>query len=72
MERTRLKQYRVGKKMTQAEFAKTLGYSRGQYARIENGEQDVTINFLQALEQAFGIGIIKAKELTKRDNERKE
>ena len=67
--RTELKRFRVSKFLTQEQVAKLLGYSRGQYARFENGEQDVTLRFLQALEKAFGITFDEAKEITKRDNE---
>lgn len=68
--RMSLKLFRVGRKLSQAKMAETLGYSRNQYARIENGDQDVSLNFLEALAGTFNISLDEAKELTKRDNER--
>ena len=69
MERTELKLFRIGKKLTQAQIAEKLGYSRGQYARFENGEADMTLRFLHALENAFGLSYDEAKKISKRDKE---
>lgn len=69
MSRTKLKQFRGGKLLTQEQVAKKLGYTRGHYARFENGEAEITLRFLEALTKAFGITFDEAKELTKRDNE---
>ena len=65
--RTSLKLLRIKHGFTQDKMAVRLGYSRNQYARIENGEQNVTLKFLVALCTAFGLSLDEAKELTKRD-----
>lgn len=67
--RTKLKQFRGGKLLTQEQVAKKLGYNRAHYARFENGTAEITLRFLEALTKAFGITFDEAKELTKRDNE---
>lgn len=69
MERTELKRFRANKLLTQEQLAKMLGYTRGHYARFENGEAEITLRFLEALQNAFGFTLEEAKELTKRDNE---
>ena len=68
-ERTELKLFRIRKKLTQDQIAEKLGYSRGQYARFENGDADTTLRFLQALEKAFDIPFVEAQRITLRDNE---
>lgn len=72
MQRTELKLLRIKHGFSQNKMAEHLGYSRNQYARIENGEQEVTLRFLSALCAAFGKSLEEAKELTKRDKERQE
>ena len=67
--RKNLKLFRIDKELSQQQIAEKLGYSRGQYARFENGEQDVTLRFLEALTTAFGISLKEAKAVTKRENE---
>ncbi len=69
MSRTELKRFRANKLMSQEEVAKLLGYSRGQYARFENGTAEITLRFVEALTKVFGITFDEAKALTKRDNE---
>ncbi len=69
MSRTELKLFRIKKKLSQEQIAEKLGYSRGQYARFESGDADMTLRFLQALETAFGLSYEEAKALTKRDKE---
>lgn len=69
MERTELKLFRIRQKLTQEQIAEKLGYSRGHYARFENGDADMTLRFLQALQTAFKISFEEAKEVAKRDNE---
>lgn len=49
MERTKLKQFRVGKRQTQAEFAESIGYSRGYYRRVEAGEYSGSLKFWQKI-----------------------
>lgn len=70
MPRTSLKLLRIQNGFTQDKMALRLGYSRNQYARIENGTQDVTLKFIVAVSNAFGKSLEEAKELTKRDKER--
>lgn len=67
--RTALKLLRIKNGFTQDKMAERLGYSRNHYARVENGEQEVTLKFLVALTICFGLSIEEAKELTKCDNE---
>ena len=67
MARTKLKLYRLRKRMTQAEFAKKLGYSRGQYARVESGEQEVQLKMLVALAEFSGKKLNEVRNLTKQD-----
>lgn len=69
MSRTELKLFRVKQGLSQEQIAEKLGYSRGHYARFENGEAETTLRFLQALETAFELSYEEAKLLTKRDNE---
>ena len=69
MERTALKVFRIQQKMTQEQFAEKIGFSRGYYARLENGERDVTLRFLKALETAFDITFLEAQKLALRDTE---
>lgn len=69
MNRTELKRFRLNKLMSQEQFAAKLGYARGHYARFENGEAEITLRFLEALQKAFGLSYEEAKELAKRDRE---
>lgn len=71
MHRTDLKLLRIRNGFSQEKMSLRLGYSRNQYARIENGEQEVSLKFLVALSNAFGMSLEEAKELAKRDKERK-
>lgn len=63
--RTALKIFRVQHNLSQDSMAQKLGFSRQHYARIENGEQDVSLRFLVKLGEVFGIELEKAKELTR-------
>lgn len=53
--RTALKVFRVKQKMTQAQFAEKLGYSRTQYAMIEQGNRDGKQDFWNKLQTVFNI-----------------
>ena len=68
MARTKLKLYRLRLKMTQAEFAEKLGYSRAQYARVESGEKEVQLRMLVALSEFSGRSLHKVRNLTEQDN----
>ena len=67
--RTSLKVFRVQNKLSQEQIATKLGFSRGHYAKFENGEQDITLRFLEALTKVFGITFDEAKNISKRDDE---
>lgn len=67
--RTSLKVFRVKNRLSQEQIAAKLGFSRGHYAKFENGEQDITLRFLEALTTVFGISFDEAKTISKRDNE---
>lgn len=67
--RMKLRIFRIKHNLTQEGMAKRLCFSRNQYARVENGEQEPSIRFLVNLSEAFGISLDEAKELTKRDGE---
>lgn len=67
--RTALKVFRVKQKMTQAEFAEKVGYSRSQYALIEQGNRNGTQDFWNKLQAAFDIADSEMWELTKIDGE---
>lgn len=69
MSRTELKVFRVKQGLTQDQIAEKLGYSRGHYARFENGDAETTLRFLQALVKAFDIPFVKAQRIMLRDNE---
>lgn len=68
MGRTELKLFRIKHKLSQEQFAKMLGYTRGHYARFENGSAEITLRFLEELQKVFGLTFEEAKALTKRDN----
>lgn len=68
--RTALKYLRLQHGLTQDEMAERLGYSRNQYQRVELGNQNVSLKFLIALSNAFGMSLDEAKKKTKRDDEK--
>lgn len=69
MERTNLKVFRVQKKMTQAEFAKAVGYTRSHYAKIEKGEYDYTLKFMTNFRKYFSVSEQEFNEIMKKDEE---
>lgn len=71
MQRTALKYFRIQHGLTQEQMAKRIGFSRNQYQRVETGEQNVSLKFLVALSNAFGMSLDEAKKKTKRDDEKK-
>lgn len=68
--RTELKILRIKHGFSQEKMALRLGFCRNYYQRIESGEQAVSLKFLVALCNAFGMTLDEAKELTKCDEER--
>lgn len=51
----KIKEFRVKKGVTQVEFAKKVGVSKGYIAQIETGTRKVNIKFLDKLRAAFNI-----------------
>lgn len=67
--RTNLKLLRIKHKLTQAQMAQALGYSRMHYARIENGEQEVPMKLVVKLQERFNLSNAEVMELVKKDEE---
>lgn len=67
--RTSLKVFRIMRNLTQAEFAEKLGYSRSQYALIEQGKRNGTQDFWQKLQEVFSVNDCAMWELMKTDEE---
>lgn len=53
--RTQLKLFRIGNKLTQAEFAARTGVSRVTYSFIERGERSGTSEFWATLQREFNV-----------------
>lgn len=53
----KLKQLRISRKMTQAEFAKLLGVSPSAAAMYERGEREPSIEVLNKMADIFGVDI---------------
>lgn len=66
--RTALRVFRTKQKMTQAEFAAKVGFSRSQYALIEQGNRNGTQDFWNKLQAAFNIANSDMWELMKLDD----
>lgn len=47
--------FRASKGMSQEQFAKTIGYGREIYAKVENGDRVPTMKFCKALSEAWNI-----------------
>lgn len=67
--RTNLKVFRIKQKMTQAEFAKAVGYTRSHYGRIENGDYDPRQEFWEKLKKRFNVSDTLLLQLMKKDEE---
>ena len=67
--RTKLKQFRVGTKQTQAEFAEKIGVSRGTYSFVETGQRCGTHEFWQAIQDVFNVPDEDMYALQKLDKE---
>lgn len=70
MARENLKDFRLMKRMSQEEFADTIGYSRVMYQQVENGSRDGTLGFWNALQKAFNIADSEMWSLTKKTEKR--
>lgn len=66
--RHNLKLFRVQQKMTQNEMASRLKYSRSQYALVERGERDGTLEFWNNLQQTFFIPSANMWDLMRKDD----
>ena len=55
MKRIKLKQFRIGKGLTQKEMADRLGRSRSSYIAIENGQRNAHHCFWNRLQREFNI-----------------
>lgn len=65
--RTALKKFRIGTKLTQAEFAAKTGISRATYSFIERGERSGTCEFWAALQREFNVSDADMYPLQKLD-----
>lgn len=62
-----LERFRRDQRMTQDDFAKEIGYSRSQYALIEQGKRNGTQDFWTKLQTRFCIEDCAMWELMKID-----
>ena len=67
MARTNLKLFRVAKNMSQAEFAKKIGYVRTTVADIEKGKREGRKTFWNALQREFSLDDETVQALQKND-----
>lgn len=54
-----IKKIRAGKKMTQGDICRALDMDRGYMSAIENGKKNITIQQLERIAQALGVGADK-------------
>ena len=66
MKRLKLKQFRIGRDLSQEEMANTLNISRESYALIENGKRRGKEQFWCDLQNSFHIPDADMWELMKR------
>lgn len=65
--RTKLKVFRILRKLSQHKMAAMLGYERAYYGHIERGFQDGSAAFWERLQKAFGLTDKEVQELKERD-----
>lgn len=65
--RTKLKIFRIMRKLNQHKMAAMLGYERAYYGHIERGYQDGSAAFWERLQKAFGLTDDEVKELQEVD-----
>ena len=53
----RIKSLRFAKKYTQEQIAELLGISRQKYARIENGDNNISLDTLSKLAKVFDVTV---------------
>lgn len=68
--RENLKDFRLQKRMSQAVFAKEIGYSREMYRRVESGESDGSFDLWSALQIRFGVADADMWNLIKKTKKR--
>lgn len=68
--RTELKVFRVKQGLSQKQFAEKVGYNWVHYAKFENGTQAITMRFINALQEAFGLTLDEATKITKSDEKK--
>ena len=61
--RTKLKIFRIARKLNQQEIAAKLGYERAYYGHVERGAQKGSAAFWERLQTAFGLTADEVKEL---------
>jgi transcriptional regulator with XRE-family HTH domain len=61
-----IKRFRKERKMTQAEFADQLGYSRTAVSNMETGNHSVSDKFLDKIEEVFGVDLTEFKSYIKK------
>lgn len=61
--RTKLKLFRIGRKLNQHQIAAMLGYERAYYGHIERGYQDGSAAFWERLQKRFELTDAEVQEL---------
>lgn len=61
-----IKRFRKERKMTQAEFANKLDYSRTAVSNMETGNHSISDNFLDKIEEVFGVDLMEFKSYIKK------
>lgn len=70
--REKLYLFRCSKKLTQEGFAKSIGYKRDTYGKVENGERVPTIKFCRAISQKWAIPLTEVLAMMEFDKETEE
>ena len=65
--RTKLKIFRIARKLNQQDIASKLGYERAYYGHIERGYQDGSPAFWERLQKAFVLTDEELQELKELD-----
>lgn len=67
----RIRNLREDNDLKQIDLAKLLQISQAQYSRIENGENDITLDSLIRLARFYGVSTDYLLELTNKKNNTK-
>ena len=65
--RTKLKIFRIARKLNQQQMAAKLDYERAYYGHIERGYQDGSPSFWERLQKAFALTDDEMQELKELD-----